>query len=163
MHEIGHNVGIGHCTYYACCMNGAGRLASFSSNCGGHLEEDFSQPMHLCPIDLRKVVTTSGMVLNMAITVVGASVEERYEKLLACYQKFGLEEEREWVEKRLRWIKGETVATLENRETDRAKEDSKSEDEDAEKEGERPAKQTTRKDTCCNKQAPKRYMSNFYF
>jgi archaemetzincin len=44
VHEAGHLLGLGHCIYYACCMNGS-----------GHLQEDFSQPMHLCPIDLRKL------------------------------------------------------------------------------------------------------------
>ena len=34
------------CSHMSSCMQGS-----------GHLVEDFSQPVHLCPIDLRKVVT----------------------------------------------------------------------------------------------------------
>lgn len=43
-HEIGHLLGFGHCIYHLCLMNGS-----------GHLEEDFSQPLFLCPVDLRKL------------------------------------------------------------------------------------------------------------
>jgi len=44
VHELGHLYGIGHCIYFDCIMNGS-----------GHLEEDFRQSLHLCPIDLKKL------------------------------------------------------------------------------------------------------------
>lgn len=44
VHELGHLYLLGHCVYSACCMNGS-----------GHLEEDFKQPMMLCPVDLKKL------------------------------------------------------------------------------------------------------------
>ncbi|CAF1306343.1 unnamed protein product [Rotaria sp. Silwood1] len=59
-HEIGHLLGIDHCIYYACLMNGS-----------GHLEEDFSQPLFLCPIDLRKLLQLTNF-----------DFIERYEQLL---------------------------------------------------------------------------------
>eukprot|EP01047_Picozoa_sp_COSAG01_P054662 COSAG01_NODE_5999_length_3905_cov_9.655028_2_plen_146_part_00 len=43
VHEIGHLLGIDHCTHFACCMNGS-----------GHLEEDYAQPAFLCPVCLHK-------------------------------------------------------------------------------------------------------------
>ncbi|EDO38259.1 predicted protein, partial [Nematostella vectensis] len=49
VHEIAHLFGIDHCIWYACCMNGS-----------GHLGEDFSQPIHLCPVDLHKVQKLCG-------------------------------------------------------------------------------------------------------
>jgi len=45
VHELGHLYGVGHCTFFSCLMNGS-----------GHLSEDFSQPLHLCPVDLKKIM-----------------------------------------------------------------------------------------------------------
>eukprot|EP00727_Mastigamoeba_balamuthi_P014723 m51a1_g9877 hypothetical protein (200) ;mRNA; r:1782-2945 len=41
-HEVCHMMGMGHCLYYRCLMNGSGCLA-----------EDDSQPLHLCPDEAR--------------------------------------------------------------------------------------------------------------
>ncbi|CAI6014721.1 unnamed protein product [Clonostachys chloroleuca] len=43
-HELGHCVGIGHCVYYSCVMQGSASIA-----------EDYRQPPYLCPVCLRKV------------------------------------------------------------------------------------------------------------
>jgi archaemetzincin len=43
-HEIGHMAGIGHCVYFRCLMNGSASLS-----------ESERRPLHLCPIDLRKL------------------------------------------------------------------------------------------------------------
>ncbi len=48
-HEIGHMFGIEHCIYFECVMNGA-----------NHMEEADSRPMHLCPIELRKLWDSVG-------------------------------------------------------------------------------------------------------
>lgn len=79
VHEICHLLGIDHCIYYDCCMNGS-----------GHLAEDFRQPMHLCPVDLRKLHT-----------LVGFNILERYQSLLKFYKAQGFIEEQEWVENRI--------------------------------------------------------------
>ncbi len=65
VHETMHLLGVGHCTYMDCCMNGS-----------GHLQEDFRQSMFLCPIDLKKMLALFEFDLL-----------ERYEKLRAFYIK----------------------------------------------------------------------------
>ncbi|MEP4078994.1 archaemetzincin [Haloferula sp.] len=77
-HEMGHMFGIRHCIFHECNMNGA-----------NHLEEADSTPMHLCPVCLRK--------LQRATRCDPAS---RYGKLALFYGLNGLDEEKEWVEKR---------------------------------------------------------------
>lgn len=47
-HELGHCFGIGHCTTYACSMQGTASII-----------EDARQPPYLCPIDLVKVLTAT--------------------------------------------------------------------------------------------------------
>lgn len=83
VHEICHLLGIGHCVYFDCCMNGS-----------GHLEEDFRQSPHLCPVDLHKLYS-----------LVGFDLLQRYEQLLSFYQKYNMEDETEWVTKRIHFIR----------------------------------------------------------
>ncbi|KAJ7175985.1 hypothetical protein C8R46DRAFT_890848 [Mycena filopes] len=59
-HELGHCLGIDHCTFYACCMQGTASLA-----------EDARQPPFLCPVDLAKMLRASG-----------TDKEERYRAIL---------------------------------------------------------------------------------
>lgn len=82
VHEIAHLLGVDHCIWYSCCMNGS-----------GHLEEDFQQSMHLCPVDLRKLQTLCGF-----------NIVERYRKLSEFFMKHGLREEEKWTKKRLEFI-----------------------------------------------------------
>ncbi|ORY63887.1 uncharacterized protein BCR38DRAFT_433367 [Pseudomassariella vexata] len=44
VHELGHCLGMGHCTYYACVMQGTSGMA-----------EDVRQPPYLCPVRLAKI------------------------------------------------------------------------------------------------------------
>ena len=83
VHEIAHLLGLDHCIWYSCCMNGS-----------GHLSEDFNQSMHLCPVDLRKLQCLCGF-----------DVVERYSQLLEFYRTHGLLEEERWVTKRLSFIR----------------------------------------------------------
>eukprot|EP00471_Norrisiella_sphaerica_P010815 CAMPEP_0184506292 /NCGR_PEP_ID=MMETSP0113_2-20130426/53426_1 /TAXON_ID=91329 /ORGANISM="Norrisiella sphaerica, Strain BC52" /LENGTH=184 /DNA_ID=CAMNT_0026896005 /DNA_START=490 /DNA_END=1041 /DNA_ORIENTATION=- len=69
-HEAGHLFGIRHCTYYECLMCGC-----------NHLEEFDKRPLHLCPIDLRKLQSTCKF-----------DVIKRYEAMLKVAQKLGWEE-----------------------------------------------------------------------
>jgi archaemetzincin len=84
-HEIGHLLGIDHCIYYECLMNGS-----------GHLEEDFSQPLFLCPIDLRKLSRLGEF-----------DIVERYEQLLSFYIENQFDDESDLLKKRLEILKNE--------------------------------------------------------
>ena len=59
-------------------------------NGSGHLEEDFKQPMFLCPVDLRKLQALFGF-----------DVVSRYTQLAEFFRKNKMEEEDSWVKERL--------------------------------------------------------------
>ncbi len=82
VHEIGHQFGIEHCIFYHCVMNGS-----------NHLLESDARPLHLCPVDLRKLYYS-----------VEFDVVERYKKLQHFYEECGFEEEAEWVKERLKEV-----------------------------------------------------------
>ena len=65
-HELGHCLGIDHCTYYACIMQGT-----------AHLAEDSRQPPYLCPVDLLKVLQATK-----------TNEGERYKALLKVCEKW---------------------------------------------------------------------------
>jgi archaemetzincin len=48
-HETGHMVGLAHCIYFNCLMNGS-----------NHLAESDRRPLHLCPVCLRKLQWSIG-------------------------------------------------------------------------------------------------------
>jgi archaemetzincin len=81
-HEIGHMFGIQHCVSFACNMNGSNSL-----------EESDRQPMHLCPVCLRK--------LHLAL---GFDPEQRYAALEEQYHRAGLEQEAAWVQRQRAYI-----------------------------------------------------------
>jgi archaemetzincin len=74
--------GIEHCVWFRCLMNGS-----------NHLAESDARPLHLCPVDLRK--------LHWSI---GFDVVERYRRLLEFHRQEGFEDEAQWLDKRLRFI-----------------------------------------------------------
>lgn len=78
-HEIGHLFGINHCLFYRCGMNGS-----------NHLDESDRRPIHLCPVDLRK--------LHWSVKF---DPVHRYRQLAAFYRQFGFEAEADWVRRRL--------------------------------------------------------------
>ena len=83
-HEAAHAFGIRHCTAHLCVMNGS-----------NHLEESDSRPLHLCPQDLRKLQWS-----------VGFEVYSRYRLLAELYRDLSLDDEAEWIERRLEHIEG---------------------------------------------------------
>ena len=84
VHEIAHLLGVDHCIWYECCMNGS-----------GHLSEDFRQPMFLCPVDLRKLQTLCGF-----------DVATRYQAMKKFFDEHGFVEESKWLHKRLEYLLG---------------------------------------------------------
>ena len=93
-HEVCHMLGMQHCVYARCLMNGSADMA-----------EGDRRPLHLCPVDLRK--------LQWAL---GFNVVERYRRLLHFWSGMPDDPEGMWVSRRLRhvldgWIHpGETGA-----------------------------------------------------
>jgi archaemetzincin len=78
-HETGHMFGIGHCIYFRCVMNGSNNLP----------EED-SQPMHLCPVDLRKLYES-----------VRFDPVARYAHLRDFCREVGFSDEADWIDQQL--------------------------------------------------------------
>lgn len=76
-HEAGHMLGMRHCPWYECAMNGSNSLS-----------ESDASPLHLCPIDLRK--------LQLATDV---SLEQRYQALAPRYQAHGLLQDAAFVQR----------------------------------------------------------------
>ncbi|KAJ6605657.1 hypothetical protein B0H10DRAFT_1820678 [Mycena sp. CBHHK59/15] len=64
-HELGHCLGMDHCVYFACSMQGTASL-----------KEDARQPPFLCPVDLAKMLHATG-----------ADREQRYRAILAFCDK----------------------------------------------------------------------------
>jgi len=83
-HEIGHMFGLKHCVFFNCLMNGS-----------NHLAESDARPLHLCPVDLRKLQHG-----------VGFDPEARYRRLLEFSSNVGFDEQSTWLEKRLRYLEG---------------------------------------------------------
>ncbi|MCI0399636.1 MAG: archaemetzincin [Chloroflexi bacterium] len=81
-HEAAHLFGPGHCIYFHCLMNGS-----------NHLAESDSRPLHLCPVDLRKLHHS-----------IGFDVVERYRRLLHFSQAAGFTDEVAWLEERLAYL-----------------------------------------------------------
>jgi archaemetzincin len=77
-HELGHMFGIHHCVEFSCLMNGT-----------NHLAETDRLPMHVCPVDLRK--------LHRAVRF---DARERYRKLAEFYRRAGFESEAKWADRR---------------------------------------------------------------
>jgi len=88
-HEIGHMAGIAHCIYFRCLMNGSSSLA-----------ESDRRPLHLCPIDLRKLQW-----------LIGFDFEERYTRLEQFWGAAGEAREAAWVASRLQASSGHRLPT----------------------------------------------------
>lgn len=75
-HELGHMFGLEHCIYYDCVMNGS-----------NHLAEADAQPVHLCPVCLRK------LQLSVRFDAVA-----RYRELAKFYAEQGWTDDARWCE-----------------------------------------------------------------
>ena len=97
-HEIGHLLGIDHCIYYGCLMNGS-----------GHIKEDISQPLFLCPIDLRKLCQLADF-----------DSIQRYEKLMDFCTENQFKDEINLLKTRLEILKQgkQTMTTKKNKNSD---------------------------------------------
>ncbi len=82
-HETAHLLGIGHCVFYSCLMNGS-----------NNLPESDARPLHLCPVDLRKLQHCLGF-----------DVTARYQDLLIFAQNADFADEARWLATQLRHIK----------------------------------------------------------
>ena len=85
-HEVSHMFGIEHCIYFHCVMNGS-----------NNMDEADKQPLHLCPVDLRKLHES-----------VGFDVIKRYEMLKKFYSSVGINEEAQWLDRRLSFLKSDS-------------------------------------------------------
>ena len=81
--EISHLLGLAHCTFFECCMNGSANLA-----------EAFRQPMFLCPVDLRKLQKLCGF-----------DVLERYDRVINFHERHDTAEVAQWYQKRVDYLK----------------------------------------------------------
>jgi archaemetzincin len=81
-HEACHMFGIEHCIWFRCLMNGS-----------NHLAEADARPLHLCPVDLRKLQWS-----------VGFDVVARYRRLRDFEKQEGFDDEPRWLDKRIRLI-----------------------------------------------------------
>jgi len=75
-------LGVKHCVFFNCLMNGSNSLA-----------ESDRRPLHLCPVDLRKLQWS-----------IGFEIVERYRRLLAFWNDAGVATEAQWIERRLKFI-----------------------------------------------------------
>lgn len=83
-HETGHMFGIDHCIYFQCVMNGSNTLP-----------EDDSKPMHLCPVDLRKLYESTRL-----------DPVARYAHLRDFCREAGFNDEAAWIERELKKVAG---------------------------------------------------------
>ena len=87
-HETAHILGLRHCTYHHCIMNGFHHLAEFDA-----------APMFMCPVCMRRFVHATK-----------CAPMERYHALRAWYQEHGLEGECNWITDRIAEIELITAA-----------------------------------------------------
>jgi archaemetzincin len=79
LHETCHMFGLQHCVHFHCVVNGS-----------NHLAESDSQPLHLCPVCLRKLHSSASF-----------DVVARYERLEKLFRQYGLDAEADWIREQL--------------------------------------------------------------
>jgi archaemetzincin len=68
-------------------------------NGSNHLAESDRRPLHLCPVDLRK--------LHWSLDF---DIMDRYRRLLAFWREAGVDTETRWIERRLEFIERRSAA-----------------------------------------------------
>jgi len=81
-HEVAHLLRIAHCVFCSCLMNGS-----------GHLAESDARPLHLCPVDLRKLQYS-----------IGFDVAARYQRLRTFAEDAGFTDGARWLSGQLLYI-----------------------------------------------------------
>ncbi|KAK7426988.1 hypothetical protein QQZ08_006415 [Neonectria magnoliae] len=95
-HELGHCLGMDHCVYYACTMQGAAGMA-----------EDVRQPPYLCPVCLSKLSRGMASFVGQGVVVDRQReyIEQRYQALRAFCEKWShvgmFAGYQAWIERRL--------------------------------------------------------------
>jgi archaemetzincin len=89
-HEVGHLFGLKHCPYYKCLMTGA-----------MHEQEMDNQPLHLCPICLRKLHSTFAFPDLIA----------RYRRMYDACVAIELHDEAAWFKQRLALLDAPVTTT----------------------------------------------------
>lgn len=82
-HETGHMFGMKHCIHFHCLMNGS-----------NHLSESDRQPIHLCPVCLRKLQSS-----------IEFDVSDRYEALHEFAESANWLDERDWLSSRIKSLR----------------------------------------------------------
>lgn len=82
VHETGHMFGIAHCVHFSCVMNGS-----------NHLAEADNQPLHCCPVCLRKLYWS-----------IQFDPVNRYKSLERLSRESGMLMEAEWIQRNLKRI-----------------------------------------------------------
>ncbi|MEO1271387.1 MAG: archaemetzincin, partial [Myxococcota bacterium] len=91
IHEVGHVLGMRHCTAFNCIMNG-----------NSSLEEADSHPLHLCPVCIRKAEHGAGF-----------DRPHRYQRLEQFYDRYtGFDKEAEFIYRRLNPPKLDHISNL---------------------------------------------------
>ena len=89
VHETTHMFGITHCTFWRCVIAGANNQT-----------EAEQSPLHLCPVDLRKLQSS-----------IGFDPAKREEAVAAVLHGLAIDDEAAWSTKRAKWIRDGTAPT----------------------------------------------------
>lgn len=92
-HEIGHMLGLKHCVFYACLMNGVNSLSEMDR-----------KPLHLCPVCHEK------LRWNLRFTPAA-----RQQRLAAFYRRHGLQEAARWATRAATRLQGRPRASAAQR------------------------------------------------
>eukprot|EP00026_Physarum_polycephalum_P007594 Phypoly_transcript_07658.p1 GENE.Phypoly_transcript_07658~~Phypoly_transcript_07658.p1 ORF type:complete len:468 (+),score=100.30 Phypoly_transcript_07658:102-1505(+) len=90
IHELGHMFALDHCVYFHCLMNGS-----------GHIIEDDSQPLHMCPVDLRKLTYA---LQDDKRSKDFSAIRKQYELLHQFYEKYNFTDDKRWVHSMLQYL-----------------------------------------------------------